>query len=586
MTTLMSTHSLQMSAGHLPLFDNLELGIRAGDRLGLIGANGCGKSTLLALLAGERTPQAGRVVQAAACRCELVAQQLPAGLSTLSTRAVLLDALGNDPSAEWQVDKLLTELQLEAQAALPVSTLSGGQHSRLQIGRALLRQPNLLLLDEPSNHLDLPALLWLEQFLLGWRGAFVLVSHDGRLLDRVTEQTLILRDGELHRFALPCSEARAALAAEDEQALLRRADEQKEIDRLSASSKRLAIWGREHDNEKLVRQAKSMEKRIARLQEEQSQVAALAPWRLELRGVSLPADTLLRLETLDVSPAPALPPLLRAEGLWLRAGDRVALLGANGTGKSSLLRQCWRELAAQSPLAGWYYHPGASIAYYDQSLQQLADDATLSDALYPLAPLPETIRRQALIRAGFPYARHGQQVRTLSGGERARLLFLALSLGSHHMLWLDEPTNHLDLAGKEELAEAIAAFPGGVLLVSHDRELIERSCNRFWLIRDGLIRKAHSAEQAYAELLSGAPLPAADKASRALPATAQAQADPAMGKAPARQADDEEALLARWYELDALLAADLARKPRHQTPRLQQQWQSELAHLAERLGFA
>ena len=156
-----------------------------------------------------------------------MAQQLPARLSTLSTRAVLLDALGNDPSAEWQVDKLLAELQLEAQAALPVSALSGGQHSRLQIGRALLRQPNLLLLDEPSNHLDLPALLWLEQFLLGWRGAFVLVSHDGRLLDRVTEQTLILRDGQLHRFALPCSQARAALAAEDEQARLRRADEQR-----------------------------------------------------------------------------------------------------------------------------------------------------------------------------------------------------------------------------------------------------------------------------------------------------------------------------------------------------------------------
>ncbi len=507
MTTLMSTHSLQMSAGHLPLFDHLELGIRAGDRVGLIGANGCGKSTLLALLAGERTPQAGRVVQSAACRCEFVAQQLPARLSTLSTRAVLLDALGNDPSAEWQVDKLLAELLLEAQAALPVSALSGGQHSRLQIGRALLRQPNLLLLDEPSNHLDLPALLWLEQFLLGWRGAFVLVSHDARLLDRVTEQTLILRDGQLHRFALPCSQARATLAAEDEQARLRRADEQKEIDRLSASSKRLAIWGREHDNEKLVRQAKSMEKRIARLQEEQSQVAALAPWRLELRGLSLPADTLLRLEALDVAPAPTLPPLLRAEGLWLRAGDRVALLGANGTGKSSLLRQCWRELAAQSPQAGWYCHPGASIAYYDQSLQQLADDASLSDALYSLAPRPEGARRQALIRAGFPYARHGQQVRTLSGGERARLLFLALSLGSHHMLWLDEPTNHLDLAGKEELAEAIAAFPGGALLVSHDRELIERSCNRFWLIRDGCIQEAHSAERAYAELLGNPPLP-------------------------------------------------------------------------------
>ncbi|MDM5130414.1 ATP-binding cassette domain-containing protein [Aeromonas piscicola] len=575
MTTLMSTHSLQMSAGHLPLFDNLDLSIRSGDRIGLIGANGCGKSTLLALLAGQRQPHNGRIHKATPCRCEFVAQHLPVQLQALSTRAVLLDALANEVDQAWQVDKMLTELQLAEQADLPVSALSGGQHTRLQIGRALLHQPNLLLLDEPSNHLDLPALLWLERFLLAWRGAFVLVSHDGRLLDRVTRETLILRDRRLHRFALPCSQARAALAEEDEQTRLRRADEQKEIDRLSASSKRLAIWGREHDNEKLVRQAKSMEKRVARLQEEQSVVGADAPWRLELHGQALPADALLRLDALDVRPAPGLPPLLRAEDLWLRAGDRVALLGANGTGKSSLLRQCWGEVCDQRPAEGWYRHPGASIAYYDQALQQLDGDATLTDALYPLAPLPEVSLRQALIRAGFPYSRHGQRVATLSGGERARLLFLALSLASHHLLWLDEPTNHLDLAGKEELAEALTGFAGGVLLVSHDRDLIERSCNRFWVIRQGRIHEAHSAERAYAELLGDAPdRPAAD-----------AHANEARGEDPMPDHDDE-ALLARWYELDALLAADLTRKPKHQTPRLQQEWRHELGRLAGLLGLA
>ncbi|WP_346210391.1 ABC-F family ATP-binding cassette domain-containing protein [Aeromonas salmonicida] len=575
MTTLMSTHSLHMTAGHLPLFDSVDLSIRSGDRIGLIGANGSGKSTLLALLAGQLDPHDGRLHHAAACRCEFVAQHLPARLQALTARAVLLDAVDGDPALDWQVDKMLTELQLEAQAALPVSALSGGQHTRLQIGRALLRQPNLLLLDEPSNHLDLPALLWLERFLLAWRGAFVLVSHDGRLLDRVTRETLILRDRRLHRFALPCSQARAALAEEDEQTRLRRADEQKEIDRLSASSKRLAIWGREHDNEKLVRQAKSMEKRVARLQEEQSVVGADAPWRLELHGQALPADALLRLDALDVRPAPGLPPLLRAEDLWLRAGDRVALLGANGTGKSSLLRQCWGEVCDQRPAEGWYRHPGASIAYYDQALQQLDGDATLTDALYPLAPLPEVSLRQALIRAGFPYSRHGQRVATLSGGERARLLFLALSLASHHLLWLDEPTNHLDLAGKEELAEALTGFAGGVLLVSHDRDLIERSCNRFWVIRQGRIHEAHSAERAYAELLGDAPdRPAAD-----------AHANEARGEDPMPEHDDE-ALLARWYELDALLAADLTRKPKHQTPRLQQEWRHELGRLAGLLGLA
>ncbi|MGY3930126.1 ABC-type transporter ATP binding protein [Aeromonas encheleia] len=572
MTTLMSTHSLQMNAGELPLFDSIDLSIHSGDRIGLIGANGSGKSTLLSLLAGQVEPHDGRIHRAAPCRCEFVTQHLPSRLHGLSTRAALGDAVADDPALGWQLDKMLEDLQLAPHATQVVTSLSGGQHSRLQLGRALLRQPNLLLLDEPSNHLDLPSLLWLEQFLQGWRGALVLVSHDGRLLDRVTQDTLILRDRRLYRFALPCSQARAALVQEDESARQRRADEQKEIDRLSASSKRLAIWGREHDNAKLVRQAKSMDKRIVRLREEQSLVGAGAPWRLELHGLGLPADALLRLEALDVRPAPALPPLLRAEGLWLRSGDRVALLGANGVGKSSLLRQCWRELCEQRQGEGWYRHPAASIAYYDQSLQQLDGQATLTDALYALAPLPAISLRQALIRAGFPYARHGQRVHALSGGERARLLFLALSLASHHLLWLDEPSNHLDLEGKEELAEALAQFAGGVLLISHDRDLIERSCNRFWVIREGRILEAYGAEQAYAEL-RGDSLPPGSIAPHEAPTEETTRAE------------SDEALLARWYELDGLLAADLARKPRHQTPRLQQGWRDELQRLAERLGL-
>ena len=130
-----------------------------------------------------------------------------------------------------------------------MASLSGGQHTRLLLGRAVLRQPNLLLLDEPSNHLDLPSLLWLEDFLRRWQGGFILVSHDARLLDAVTAHSWILRDQRLYRFEQPCSQARAALAEADAAARARHAGEQKEIDRLNASSKRLAIWGREHDNE-------------------------------------------------------------------------------------------------------------------------------------------------------------------------------------------------------------------------------------------------------------------------------------------------------------------------------------------------
>ncbi|MEG1053456.1 MAG: ATP-binding cassette domain-containing protein, partial [Janthinobacterium sp.] len=207
-------------------------------------------------------------------------------------------------------------------AQVPVHSLSGGQHTRLLLGRALLQEPNVLLLDEPSNHLDLPSLLWLEQFLLAWRGAFILVSHDQRLLDNVATRSWILRDSRLYDVA----------------AAARHAAEQKEIDRLSASSARLALWGRTYDNEDLARKAKTMQRRIDKLKEEQSFVSDGAPWRLSLRGKALAADQLLALDGLAVRAVPTSPVLFRVGQLWLKPGDRIALLGANGSGKSSLLR--------------------------------------------------------------------------------------------------------------------------------------------------------------------------------------------------------------------------------------------------------
>ncbi|MGC0151958.1 ABC-F family ATP-binding cassette domain-containing protein [Chromobacterium vaccinii] len=570
MTTLISALSVRLDAGHGPLFNDLSFTVKLGDRIGLIGHNGCGKSTLLRLLSGQLEPSGGEVQYASACRLQHVEQHLPEQLYALSARQALRQAVEADQY--WRVDSLLAELELSAQAGTPVAGLSGGQHTRLLLGRAILRQPNLLLLDEPSNHLDLPSLLWLEDFLCRWPGGFILVSHDTRLLDRATRHSWVMRDGRLHRFELPCGQALAALADADAAAHARRAGEQKEIDRLAASSKRLAIWGREHDNEKLVRKAKSMEKRVDRLKDEQTFVSRGSPWRLTLRGQALSADSLLAFESLPVSAAPGLPPLFTAAGLWLRPGDRVALLGANGAGKSSLLRQCWRDVQDGEPRAGWRWHPAASIAYYDQSLRQLDDEATLIDALHPLAPLPEAARRHALIAAGFAYSRHGQRVDTLSGGERARLLFLALSLASHHLLWLDEPTNHLDLGGKRELAEALAAFPGGALLVSHDRALIEAGCNRFWVLGDGRLREWPDADSAYAALFT-APTEATDQ-----PAAASGAPLPA-------GPSGEDAQWLRLCELEALLDADLARKPRHQKPQLQQAWRGEMRALERALGL-
>ncbi len=576
MTTLISTQALQLDTHDGFLFHELAFTLRQGDRIGLTGHNGCGKSTLLGLLAGTREATAGTIHYARACRLQHVEQHLPAELASLSLYDALLAPVLEQPELHWRVDSLLAELGFDQDTAqVPVHSLSGGQHTRLLLGRALLQEPNVLLLDEPSNHLDLPSLLWLEQFLLRWRGAFILVSHDQRLLDNVATRSWILRDGRLYDFDLPCGPALEALAEADAAAAARHAAEQKEIDRLSASSARLALWGRTYDNEDLARKAKTMQRRIEKLKDAQAFVSDGAPWRLRLRGKALVADQLLALDGLDVRAVPASPVLFQVGQLWLKPGDRVALLGANGSGKSSLLRRCWQAIQAQEERADLRYHKAASIGYYDQSLKQLADTADLSDALYPFAVQNEAARsqvarRQALISAGFPYARHGQTVATLSGGERARLLFLGLSLASYHLLLLDEPSNHLDMQGKAELGQALRGFEGGCLLVSHDRDLIETACNRFWVVADGRLEEWLDAASAYARLSledgqASKPTPRVEHASAVV--------------------TDVDVQLERLCELEQLLAQDLARKPRHQKLASQQAWRAELAQLNQSLGI-
>ncbi|MBB3119143.1 ABC-F family ATP-binding cassette domain-containing protein [Pseudoduganella violacea] len=583
MTTLISTNALQLDANHGLLFQDLSFTLSQGDRIGLVGHNGCGKSTLLGLLAGTREASAGLIHMARTCRLQHVEQHLPPDMAELSLYQALQAALADAPEQQWRIDSLLEELGISgATAQLPVQSLSGGQHTRLLLARALLHEPNVLLLDEPSNHLDLPSLLWLEQFLARWRGAFILVSHDQRLLDNATRKTWVLRDRRLYSFDLACGQALAALAEQDAANAARRSAEQKEIDRIEASSHRLAIWGRTYDNEDLARKAKTMQRRAERLKEEQTFVSDGAPWTLSLRGKAMAADQLLALENMPVRPAPGAPVLYEVEHLVIRPGERVALLGANGSGKSSLLRQCWGALQTQNELAGMRCHPTANIGYYDQNLQQLAGNASLSDALYPFAAQAEEVaarsdaaRRQSLIAAGFPYSRHGQKVDILSGGERARLLFLGLSLASYHLLLLDEPTNHLDMEGKQQLASALQGFAGGCLLVSHDRDLIEQACNCYWVVHEGRLEQWQDAESAYRRL-GGESLHSP---------TTQAAAGMVQSKEPPATPTSEEQLLARFFELEELLAADLARKPRHQKPASQQQWRSELASLNRQLGL-
>ncbi|WP_434134076.1 ABC-F family ATP-binding cassette domain-containing protein [Enterobacter cloacae] len=569
MSTLLTAQSLRVDTAFGTLFDSLSFTLKKGDRIGLLGDNGCGKSTLLKVLDGTDSPAAGSVALAGHCLMARVEQHLPEAIYPLTMLDAVLAQLPTTEreSLRWKAETLLAGMGFTPQdMALTSATLSGGQHTRLLLARALIGDPDLLLLDEPSNHLDLPTMLWLEQFLQNWSGSFVLVSHDRQLLDAVTNGSWILRDKMLHYFALPCTAARQALVAKDESDALRHKAEQKEINRVTASARRLATWGKVYDNEDLARKAKQMEKQVERLKESQTELTAGSPWTLTLRGDALRADRLLEMENLGVPPAPGLPDLFHVDIARLKSGDRVAIVGRNGCGKSSLMKLIWRHFSGEPSEAGLKLHPRVSPGYYDQTLNQLPDEATIFDALEPFAPAPQD-RKMALISAGFPWARHGQKVSTLSGGERSRLLFVGLTLARYSLLMLDEPTNHLDMEGKEALATTLQQFDGGVLLVSHDRQLIAQSCNRFWLIEDGLLSEWHDAEAVFERLRERTGL----MASSASPAVADVKA----------QASDD--LLERLIALETLLAEDLARKPKHQKPHLQVQWRKEIEVIEAKL---
>lgn len=574
MTTLLSAQSVGIDTAFGPLLAEVSFSLKKGDRIGLIGHNGCGKSTLLKILSGDIPASTGSVTPSHQCLMARVEQHLPETLYHCTLLEAVLTGLadGQHQPERWQGEVLLAELGFDRAAwDLTAGTLSGGQHTRLLLARALIRQPDLLLLDEPSNHLDLPTLLWLEQFLNGWNGSFILVSHDGRLLDSVTNCTWILRDKTLQYFRLPCSQARIALQEQDLADERRHQAEQKEIDRVEKSAKRLAVWGQVYDNEDLSRKAKQMEKQVDRLKDQQTTLSASSQWRLRLSGEALPADRLLALEQLAIRPASEAPVLFNLDHLQVKSGDRIALVGRNGCGKSSLLHFLWQEYQ-QASCQGVVFHPRVRIGYYDQSLQQLNDEDSLSDTLSHFAPLTEDQRKMALIGAGFPYLRHQQKVCTLSGGERSRLLFVGLSLANYSLLLLDEPTNHLDMEGKEELASTLQQFAGAVLLVTHDRTLMEQSCNRYWLIDDRKLSEWHDLLPVYT-ILGGN-----SRVELAVSLNQQTVSEPAIST-------NEDHLLATLVALEHKLEEDLTRKPKHQKPQLQQQWRREIAEINSKLGL-
>ncbi|EJD6378994.1 ABC-F family ATP-binding cassette domain-containing protein [Providencia rettgeri] len=581
MSTLLTVKSLNYDTSTSTLLNDISFTVQQGDRIGLIGHNGSGKSTLLKLITQQLFPNNGSITYANHCVTAYIEQHLPDDIASLTLLDALVQKLPEQDKVteRWRAEVLLSELGFTPeQWEQKVNAISGGQHTRLLLGRALIEQPDLLLLDEPSNHLDLPTLIWLGNFLQSWKGSFVLVSHDQSLLDKVSNCTWILRDKSLHFYRLPCSAARQALSEKDITDARRNQAEQKEIDRITSSAKRLAIWGHVYDNEALSRKAKQMEKHIVRLKDAQTELTEGYQWKLALNGKAIPADRVLELENTVVS-TPNGNQLFKTAYHQVKSGDRIAIMGANGCGKSTLLRLLWQcyqqDLRYSSQLK---FHPAISAGYYDQQLEQLNDNDSLLEALRHFAPLTDEQRKMALIGAGFAYSRHQQKVVTLSGGERARLLFIGLSLAQYELILLDEPTNHLDLEGKEALCEQISLFSGALLVVSHDRWLIENSCQRFWFIDDNRLEEYLNVDDIYHKI-------ELQSQSLLTPTLGRDVSVKSAIKIPCEEPAHEDELLETLLILEQKLLADQKRKLSHQKPQLQQQWINEIAQIHAKLGL-
>jgi ATP-binding cassette, subfamily F, member 3 len=508
--SLLSVENLGFAYGARGIFAGLDFSIEEGDRVGLIGPNGCGKSTLLRVLAGREEIDEGRRQTRRNLVIASVEQMLPAELESRTALEAVAEGMapGEREIFAYRAEAILSAFGFdESQAATPLKALSGGWRRLVLIGRAAVAEPDLLLLDEPTNHLDLAKILSLEAWMADELACpFILISHDRTLLDRTTARTLILRDGKVQDFAAPCSRARELLTERDVAAARARAAEEDEIRRLEVSAKRLASWGKVFDNEKFSRRAKSMEKRIDKLRGGLTAVAKEDRRELTLSEAAAKAEILLRCRDLTVS-APDGRRLFGVDRLHLARGDRLAILGRNASGKSTLLRKLVAEAALRreqlAATAEVYFSPQARTGYFDQELSRLPAERGLFEFFLQSFDIGDQPMRRELARAGFPIAEQGRRIGELSGGERARLLFLLLKLERPNLLILDEPTNHLDIEGRDRLEAEILDKDLSAIVVSHDRRLIEAVATRFLVIERGRLREIEGPQSFYDSLMGG-----------------------------------------------------------------------------------
>jgi ATP-binding cassette, subfamily F, member 3 len=525
---MLNLSGITVRLGGRTILDRATAALPPRSRVGLIGRNGAGKSTLMKVMIGELDPDDGGIEMPKNTKIGYIAQEAPSGSATpfetvlaadveraalmlesetcedpdrlgeLHDRLIAIDAY----AAEARAARILVGLGFdEEMQGRPLDSYSGGWKMRVALAALLFSEPDLLLLDEPSNHLDLEATLWLENFLKSYPSMMVVISHERDLLNNVVDNILHLEGGKTtlysggyDSFERQRAERAAQLAAAKASQDAQRAKLQDYIARNSARAS-------------TAKQAQSRQKALARMQP----IAAMAEDPTLSFAFPSPEELRPPLITLDMaSVGYDETPILQRLNLRIDPDDRLALLGRNGNGKTTLARL----LAAQlTPMDGEINASGKMrVGYFTQyQVEELDGDDTPLEHMSRLMPgsSPAAVRGQ-LGRFGFSGQKATTKVGKLSGGERARLALALITREAPHMLILDEPTNHLDVDAREALVQALNDYEGTVVLVSHDRHMLELTADRLVLVDNGTATEYSGTLDDYTDMILGKNQPKGD----------------------------------------------------------------------------
>ncbi len=522
---MISINNLTVAFGGFTLLNDINFHINDNDKIGLVGKNGAGKSTLLKIILGLNTPTSGKVVRPAGLQIGYLPQQMEhakdksvieetltafselfsmqkkieeiseqlaqrtdyqskeyekliISLNEYNDRVSLIE---NEP-VESQAERVLVGLGFKREEfSRPTSTFSQGWNMRIELAKILLRKPDMLLLDEPTNHLDIESIEWFEDYLKNFNGAIVLISHDRKFLDNITNRTVEIMLGRIYDYKVPYSRYKILRKERIEQQRAAYENQQRMIDKTEEFIERFRYKATKSN------QVQSRIKQLEKLERIEVDLEDTAAMTVKFPPAPRSGQVVFRAKDAVVGYGSKV--IISGVNITIERGEKIAFVGRNGEGKTTMMRVITRELFPIEGEASLGYN--VDLGYYAQNQEDILDkNDTVYDTLDKIA-VGDIRTRLRDILAAFLFRGEDidKKVAVLSGGERARLAMAKLMLKPHNLLALDEPTNHMDLLSKDILKQALLKYDGTLVIVSHDRDFLDGLVNKVYEFRDGTVKE-------------------------------------------------------------------------------------------------